>query len=146
MLSGFRLTRPRMTTAPFNRGFALALLLLGSCGFAAAWVLLAIARDGQHNWMALLAALDAALLLRLARMPAGWRRAAWGVATTAVVIGLANWGIAAAQMGKVMGLLPWDSALKLGPHHAWTLIQLANDSADLAWLGAAVILAAIASR
>lgn len=135
-----------MTTTPPNRGFALALLLLGSCGFAAAWVLVAVARDGQHSWMALLAALDAALLLRLARMPAGWERAVWGVIATAVVIALANWGIAAAQLGKVLGLLPWDSALKLGPHHAWTLIQLANDSSDRLWLLAALVLAALTAR
>jgi len=135
-----------MTSSSQHRGFALALLLLGSCGFAAAWVLVAAARDGQHSWMALLAALDAALLLRLARMPAGWERALWGVAATAVVIALANWGIVAAQLGKVLGLMPWDSALKLGPHHAWTLIQLANDSADRLWLLAALVLAAFTAR
>ncbi|MCA1715138.1 MAG: hypothetical protein LC715_08550, partial [Gammaproteobacteria bacterium] len=59
---------------------------------------------------------------------------------------LANWGIVAAQLGKVLGLMPWDSALKLGPHHAWTLIQLANDSADRLWLLAALVLAALTAR
>jgi hypothetical protein len=68
------------------------------------------------------------------------------VAATAVSIILANWGIAAAQVGKAMGLLPWESALKLGPQYAWTLIGLANQPADLAWLAAALLLAAIASR
>ncbi len=135
-----------MITRPPTRGFAQLLLLFGCCGFAAAWVLLAAARDGQHSWMALLAALDAALMLRLARMPAGWPRAAWGVAATAVVIALANWGIVAAQLGHALGLMPWDSALKLGPHHAWTLIQLANDSADRIWWLAALVLAALTAR
>lgn len=122
------------------------LLLLGSFGFAAAWVLLAFARNTQCSWMALLAAVDAVLLLRLARMPSGWTRVALAVCATALAIALANWGIAAAQIGKVMGLLPWESLAKLGPHYAWTLVTLANQPADLAWLAAALLLAAIASH
>ena len=135
------------TTARPARRLASALLApglvaLGSCGFAAAWILLAFARDRQCSWMAVFAAIDAVLLLRLARMPAGWLR----VAATALSIVLANWGIAAAQVGKAMGLLPWESALKLGPQYAWTLAGLANQPGDLAWLAAALLLAAIASR
>ena len=126
--------------------FAPALLLLGSFGFAAAWVLLAFARDRQCSWMAVLAAVDAVLLLRLARVPAGWKRSASAVAATALSIALANWGIAAAQIGKVMGLLPWESLAKLGLSYAWTLATLANRPADLAWLLAALLLAAIAAR
>jgi hypothetical protein len=146
-------TKPAMTDThaqPAHRPTtalpALALVALGSCGFAAAWILLAFARDRQCSWMAVFAALDAVLLLRLARMPAGWLRVLAAVAATAVSIILANWGIAAAQVGKAMGLLPWESALKLGPQYAWTLIGLANQPADLAWLAAALLLAAIASR
>ena len=135
-----------MTTPRSNPGFVLILLLLGSGGFAAAWVLLSLMSDSQCSWMALLAALDAALLLRLARVPAGACRAIVAVLATGGIIALANWGIAAAQLGKMLGLLPWDSALKLGPHHAWTLIQLANDSTDMAWMGAALVLAVITSR
>ena len=127
-------------------GFALILLLVGCSGFAAAWVLLSLMIDRQCSWMALLAALDAALLLRLARVPAGAGRAIAAVVATGGIIVLANWGIAAAHLGRMLGLLPWDSALKLGPHHAWTLIQLANDGKDLAWMGAALLLAVIASR
>lgn len=136
--------RPARRLAPAL--LAPALVALGSCGFAAAWILLAFARDRQCSWMAVFAAVDAVLLLRLARMPAGWLRVLAAVAATAVSIILANWGIAAAQVGKAMGLLPWESALKLGPQYAWTLIGLANQPADLAWLAAALLLAAIASR
>lgn len=135
-----------MTAPRSNPGFVLILLLLGSGGFAAAWVLLSLMSDSQCSWMALLAALDAAVLLRLARVPAGSGRAIVAVLATACIIALANWGIAAAQLGKMLGLLPWDSALKLGPHHAWTLIQLANDGTDMAWMGAALVLAVITSR
>lgn len=125
---------------------ALALLLLGVAGFAAAWIALGMLSDRQSSWMAPLAALDAALLLRLGGMPPGWRRAAWAVAATVATVMLANWGIAAAQLGVSLGLLPLDSALKLGPHLAWTLAQLANGPADLAWIALALVLAVVASR
>ncbi|MEO6263940.1 MAG: hypothetical protein ABIO58_03085 [Luteimonas sp.] len=128
------------------RWLAPALLAIGSFGFAAAWVLLALARDQQCSWMALLAAVDAVLLLRLARMPAGGLRAALAVLATAATIALANWGIAATQIGKVMGLLPWESLAKLGPVFAWTLIRLANHGTDLFWIGLSLLVAALAAR
>ncbi len=129
-----------------SRWFAPALLTLGSFGFAAAWVLLAFARDRQSSWMAILAALDAVFLLRMARMPRGWPRATLAVAATAFTIALANWGIAAAQIGRSMGLLPWESLTKLGPFYAWTLANLANPPIDLLWLATSLVLAAVASR
>ena len=136
-----------MTAEPrTSRWFAAALLAVGSFGFAAAWVLLAFARDRQCSWMSLLAAVDAALLLRLSRTPAGWPRAGLAVAATMATILLANWGIAAAQIGRSMGLLPWESMTRLGPFYAWTLANLANPPADLLWLAAALVLAAVTSR
>jgi hypothetical protein len=135
-------------TAPRSAASLLAVLLLaaGCIGFAAAWVLVAFARDRQCSWMAMLAALDAVFLLRLARMPAGATRTLLAVGGTAVTIVLANWGIAAAQIGRAMGLLPWESIGKLGPFYAWTLANLANPPVDLLWLAASLVLAAIASR
>jgi len=132
--------------APTVPWLAAILLLIGSMGFAAAWILLAWARDQQCSWMAVLAAVDAVLLVRLARMPAGWLRATLAGAATAVSILLANWGIAAAQMGKPMGLLPWESMGKLGPSFAWVLVTQANHPADLAWLWLGLVLAVVASR
>ncbi len=129
-----------------SRLLALALLLIGSSGIAAAWVLYAYASDQQASWIAVLAAVDAAVLLRLARMPGGWTRACWGASATALAIALANWGIAGAQMGKAMGLMPWDSLLRLGPHFTWTLTTLANNRVDLAWWCAALVVAVLASR
>jgi hypothetical protein len=128
------------------RWLAPALLALGSLGCAAAWILLALASERQSSWMALLAGLDAAFLLRLGRMPAGRVRIALATAATAATIVLANWGIIAAQVGRTMGLLPWASATKLGPDYAWTLARLANAPADLAWLAVGLLLAAVAAR
>ena len=42
-----------------------------------------------------------------------------------------------------MGLLPWDSALRLGPVYAWELLRLANGPAELAWYALALVLAAV---
>ncbi len=125
---------------------ATALLLLGSFGIAAAWILLADARGTQTSWMAVIAAFDAAWLLRLARARPGLVRALVGMAATVLAIVVANFGIVAAQLARPMGMLPWESALKLGPQHAYTLATLANSPVDLAWIGAAIVIAAVASR
>ncbi len=119
--------------------FALPLLALGVAGFAALWVLATLAlQRGQCAWLAPLAALDMLVLLRIARWPAGVARAAWALLATAAVILLANFGIAAAEMGRNMGLMPWASALKLGPNHAAILLQLANGPAEWAWYALAL--------
>jgi hypothetical protein len=123
------------------------LLLLGACaGFAAIWVVLAWSNGTQCGWMALLGALDVAWILRLSGWPGGLRRALVGVGATVLVVVLANWGIIAVHMGEVMGFDPLDSALRLGVNHAWLLAKLANGPFDLLMIGAALLLAALASR
>jgi hypothetical protein len=128
------------------RWLAPALLLLATLGCAAAWILVALAAGRQSSWMAVVAAIDAAVLLRLARAPAGAARAAAGVAATVATIALANWGIAAGEVGRSVGMLPWAAAIRLGPDYAWTLAELANGAADRLWLAAAVVVAAVGSR
>ena len=137
---------PTMPASTYNARFAYVLLALGTAGSAAVWVLLALALDRQCSWMAVFAALDAALLLRLGGYRPGWPRALLAVVATIVTIVLANWGIAAGQMGSGMGMLPWESALKLGAAHAMTLTQLANQSVDLAWWWISLPVAAFAAR
>lgn len=128
------------------RWLAPALLLLATLGCAAAWILVALASGRQSSWMAVVAAVDAAVLLRMARAPAGPRRAMAGAVATLATIALANWGIAAGEIGRSVGMLPWASAARLGPHYAWTLAELANGTIDRLWLAAAVAVAAIGSR
>jgi len=123
------------------------LMLLGAClGFVVVWVVLAWSRNSQCGWMALLAALDVAWILRLSGWPSGAGRAATGVVATAGIVLLANWFIIAVHLGEVMGLDPFGSALRLGLQHAWTLARLANGSFELAMVGLGLLLAAIASR
>lgn len=118
--------------APPSRWLAPLVLLAGAACFTAIWILLALYLGRQSGWMALLAAMDAALLLRFGRMRAGPRRAWTAALATVAMALLANWFIIASQLGFVLGLLPWESALRLGPSHAWTLALLANAPTD--WL------------
>ena len=126
--------------------FALCLLALGCAGFAAAWTAVAMLSGAQCAWMAPLAALDAAWLLRLGGAKPGMARMWLGIMATAVTIVLANWSIVAANLAGMMGLDFLGSALRLGPSLAWTLSGLANGVDELAWMAAALVLAAISSR
>ena len=128
------------------RWMAPALLVLGVLGCAAAWLLLALANGRQCSWMAVVAGVDAALLLRFSRMPAGPSRMLLAVAGSGATIALSSWGIAATQVGRSVGVLPWISALKLGPDYAWTLLGLANTPVDLALLLAGIVVAAVLGR
>lgn len=121
-------------------------LLVASTGAAAIWTLLALALDTQIGWMAVAAALDAALVLRFIRMPAGIARAMLAVAGTLLSIALANWWIAGGQMGSLVGLPPWDAIPRLGPAHAWTLLGLANGTTELVWYALALVAAAWIAR
>lgn len=135
-----------MTTDPTSapRWFALPLLALGMLGFVSAWVLAALFFERQCAWLAPLAAVDMVLLLSISRYPAGAARAAWALVATAIAIMLANFGIAAGELGKSFGLRPWESALMLGPDHAWTLLQMANSPLDLAFYALGLVVALIA--
>ena len=126
--------------------FALVLAMLGCAGLAAAWVAAALLTGSQCAWMALLAALDAAWLLRLGGASPGNARMIVGVLATIATIALAHWGIVAAHLSGMLGLGFLDAALRLGPSLAWTLSTLATHTIDLVLLAAGVVLAAIASR
>ncbi len=125
---------------------AALLLMLGIGGFAAVWILLGTFTGRQHSWMAVLAALDIALMLHLGGWAPGPLRAAVAMASTLLIALIASWGITASHLGRALGLLPWESALKLGFNHAWTLAQLTHGVFDLLWLALALLVAALASR
>ena len=122
------------------------LLVVGIAGCAAAWILLSLASGRQCSWMAVVAGLDAALLLRLSGVPRGHRRMLLALAAAFATITIASWGIAAAQVGRSVGVLPWLSALKLGPEVAGVLLGLANTPADWAWLAVGLLAGAVAAR
>ena len=132
--------------APGPSPMSWVLLVLGTLGFAAAWVSLSLWNDAPNSWMAVLGALDVALLVRLGRWPSGLPRAGLGLIAGGVMIGLAAWGTIAGQLGRLFGLTPWDSALRLGTTHAWTLAGLAFTPADVGWILAGLLLTLVASR
>lgn len=116
--------------------------LAGILGIAALWTAAAVLSGASVGWMALVAAIDAVALLRLAGVRPGWPRAGIAVAATVLTVALANWFIVATQLGFAMGLRPMESALKLGPDLAWQLASQTNDGLDLAAILAALVLAA----
>ncbi len=129
-------------TAPRTRVVApLLITLLGICGMTAIWTMLALIVDRQCAWVAALTAADIALLLRLVRAAPGLSRAAIAVVATLTTILLANWVIAATQIGGAMGLGLVDSVQRLGTDYAQTLFGLANHPAELAWYAIALIIA-----
>ena len=69
-----------------------------------------------------------------------------GVGATAAIVIASNWFITATQLGAMLGLDPWDSAMRLGWHHAWTLVTLANTAMDAVWIAAGLLVAAWLSR
>ncbi len=147
------LARPRpsapMTAAHRNairRAFHIAVLAIGCAGFAAIWTLLAAGTGSTLSALAVVAAVDAALLLRLIRARPGWARAAAGGSVTAVIIVLAQWGVIAAHVGSMLGLPPWESALRMGPSLAWAMAGVAMTGVDLAWFAASLVVAAALSR
>ncbi len=135
-----------MTAANRLSPMRLLLPVLGCLGFAAAWVLLARVLQSQVSWLSPLAALDVVWMLQLGRVKPGGLRAGLAVLATLVIIALANWGIAATEIGRLMGLLPWESALRLGSDYAWQLSKLANTRADVIWYGVSLILAGVLAR
>ena len=132
-----------MTAANRPSPLRALLLVLGCLGFAAAWVMLARFLESQASWLTPVAALDVAWMLHLGRTRPGLRRALLAVVSMLAIIALANWGIAATEIGRSMGLLPWESALRLGPDYARELILLANTRTDLAWYVAGIALAGV---
>ncbi|MDQ3617896.1 MAG: hypothetical protein M3374_04130 [Pseudomonadota bacterium] len=143
------MTPSRATPRPSARranALSWALLLLSIGGFAAAWVVLSLHTGRQHSWMAVVGALDIAWMLRLGGWQGGFYRMTLGLVATGLIVVMANWGITASHLGNAFGLQPWDSALKLGVNHAWTLAQLANGIGDVLWLALAFLVAAWASR
>lgn len=143
-MSDAALPVPRATLQ--RRLTVFALLLLGSAGVAAGWALWSLAVERQSAWIALLAALDAAVLLRLGRASPGLLRALLAVAATVLAIVLANWWIAGGEMGRQLGMQPWQSIPRLGWHHFLTLVDLANRGTEYLWYAAAAVLAAVAGR
>jgi hypothetical protein len=91
-------------------------------GVAAIWAGAAAITRSQCGWIAPLAALDAALLLRLAAWPGGRSRSVLALAITLSTIVGANALVATALIGRALGLRPYEAlsgmSLELASLHA----------------------------
>ncbi|GGA86497.1 hypothetical protein GCM10011521_26240 [Arenimonas soli] len=134
--------RSRSTLAIVVDGLLPALAwVAGVLGMVALWTAVSLALRSPSGWLALVAALDMVLLLRLAAMPAGPARAWAAVAGTALAIALGYWFHAAITMGVMLGLQPVESALRLGPVLAGELLRHTTSAWDIAWAVLALPLA-----
>jgi len=122
------------------------LLLLGCVTAVIAWLMVALATGRQSGWMALFTAAEVAFMLRLGTFAAGRARAVVAVLATGLVIVVAQWAIASAQIGMSMGLDVLGASLRMGPRLAWMLSGLANSGWDWLCYLLALGLAAWASR
>ena len=127
-------------------GLAAVVAIAGLLGVVTVWVTLALVTDRACGWMALVAALDFALLLRLMRAPAGPGRAALAVAATLLSCAVSAWLIVAGQFGAMLGLDPLSSALRLGPVLAWEYTRLGFTAWDWACVAFSPLLAAALLR
>jgi len=122
------------------------MLLLGAGTALLAWVFVALFIGNQAGWMAVVVALELVFMLRLGTLRGGALRVALVVGGTLLVTALAWWSIASAWLGGSMGLSPWESALRMGPHLAWTLVGLANSAWDWIWVPVAAVIGAWLAR
>jgi hypothetical protein len=107
----------------------------------AVWLALSMALRSPCGWLAPLAALDMALMLRLSAAPAGKLRAALAVLGTAAAIAASYWMIAATQMANLLGLSPLESAQRLGPVLAGELVRHMTSGWDIGFAALALLLA-----
>lgn len=133
-------------THPGRWAWSALVLAVGVAGMGAVWVAASVLSGRPCSWLGLVAAVDMALLLRLAGAPGGWPRVLAAVLATVAAIVLSRWLIVATQLGVTLGLPPLASALRLGPNLAWELNRLALDRVDWVLLLASAPLAAILAQ
>ena len=115
------------------------LLVIG--GVAAIWAGFGLAWRTPCGWMALVAALDAAVLMRLAGFPAGSARARIALAATALSIPVGAFVVAAVVIGVGFGTLPHEAIWRIGPDMAATWWRLNGSLWDVLAMIAALPLA-----
>jgi hypothetical protein len=120
--------------------------LAAVAGVAAIWSGLTVLRGDPCGWMAIVAALDAALLLRLASFPPGRERAAFAVAITLATVAAAAFLFATAHVGLLLGMRPSESVWKMSVGLARLYVQANTGWVELAWVAAAVAIAWRSSR
>lgn len=115
---------------------------VGILGISAVWLALAVLSDSACSWLALVAAADMAMMLRLTQAPPGWSRRLLAAIATVVAVAVSQWLIVATYLGQALGLTPLDSARRLGPVLAWAMTVLNLRASDWVLLVISLPLAA----
>lgn len=118
-------------------------LVAGCAGMVGAWVAAGSLSGSSLSWLALVAALDVAMLLRLTQAPASRARILLAVLATGAIVVASQWLLAATRVGVLVGMQTLASAARLGPALGWQVVQLSLDRVDWVWLLASLPLAAI---
>ena len=129
-----------------SKPLALLACAVAVLGVAAMWAGVGVLLHASVPWMAILAALDAVLLLRLADWPRSNARAALATGVTLATIALAQYFVATAQIGVVMGLRPFESLPLMSGELAWLYAQHNHGAVEWACYAIAVVLAWVLSR
>jgi hypothetical protein len=124
-----------------RRGLPPVALAVGLLGIVAAWTGLHMVLQSPVAWMAPVAALDMAWMLRFSGARPGRARAAVAVSATAIAIAATIHRLAATQMARLIGLTPMESAQRLGPVLFGELVRHGTDGWDVALLLVALPLA-----
>jgi hypothetical protein len=134
-----RVNPPAASTA--SHWLAISACAVAVVGVAAVWTGVSMIVRGPCAWFAVLAALDAALLLRLANWPPGRSRVALALGVVALTVVCAAYFIATAQIGHAMGMRPYE-ALPLMSFDLASLYARSNVGwAEGLWLALALVVA-----
>ncbi len=115
-------------------------------GVAAIWSGLTVMLRSPCAWMAVIAALDAALLLRLASFPKCHERGWFAVAITAATVLAAGFLYATAHIGLMLGMRPSESVWKMSVGLAQLFVNANTGWVEYAWVAAALAIAWRSSR
>lgn len=104
------------------------------------WSAAALAFGPPAAWMAIIVVANASLLLRLLRWPSGAARIVLTLGFLLACTAGSFWLMAASVVGPAFGLLPWESALQMGP----VLFEVVSvpwwTAGTLTWMASAVAL------
>jgi hypothetical protein len=121
--------------------FAALVSVVAIAGVGAIWAGVSLIVGGNAGWMALVAALDAALLLRLSGYPKGSERAFFAVMITLATTAFAGYLIATARIGLAMGLRPAEAIGRMSLELGWLYVESNSGWVELGWLAGACLLA-----
>lgn len=125
------------STPTATRWLALAACAVAVIGVAAVWAGLSLIANGPCGWVAVLAALDAILLLRLANWPPGRSRVAVALGVVGLTVFCAGYFIATAQIGRAMGMRPYEALPRMSFDLASLYVRSTVGWAEALWLALA---------